>query len=82
MDEILAAAAPEEQAEQEEILIATVGAVTETGVTLIFAGESAPSTKKYKGNAALTLKAGDRVKLSYDSGTYLIDYVIGVPKSG
>ena len=39
MDEILTAAAPEEQAEQEEILIATVGAVTETGVTLIFAGE-------------------------------------------
>ncbi len=80
MDEFFNLSAAE--AERPQFLIATVGAVAADGVTLIFAGESAPSTKKYKGNAALTLKAGDRVKLSYDSGTYLIDYVIGVPKSG
>ena len=80
MDELLTLSVVE--AERPQFLIATVGAVSSDGVTLIFAGESAPSTKKYKGNAALTLKAGDRVKLSYDSGTYLIDYVIGVPKFG
>lgn len=81
MDEILAAAAPEEQAEQEEILIATVGAVTETGVTLIFAGEDAASEKTYQGNVSAALKAGDRVKITKDSGTYLIDYAVGVPGS-
>ena len=81
MDEILAAAAPEEQAEQEEILIATVGAVTETGVTLIFAGEESASEKTYQGNVSAALKAGDRVKITKDSGTYLIDYAVGVPGS-
>lgn len=81
MDEILAAAAPEEQTEQEEILIATVGAVTETGVTLIFAGEDAASEKTYQGNVSAALKAGDRVKITKDSGTYLIDYAVGVPGS-
>lgn len=80
MDELFTA--PSAEAGRPQFLIATVGAVAADGVTLIFAGESTASTKKYKGNAALTLKAGDRVKLSYDSGTYLIDYVIGVPKSG
>lgn len=81
MDEILTAAAPEEQAEQEEILIATVGAVTETGVTLIFAGEESASEKTYRGNVSAALKAGDRVKITKDSGTYLIDYAVGVPGS-
>lgn len=81
MDEILAAAAPEEQAEQEEILIATVGAVTENGVTLIFAGEESASEKTYQGNVSAALKAGDRVKITKDSGTYLIDYAIGIPGS-
>lgn len=81
MDEILAAAAPEEQTEQEEILIATVGAVTETGVTLIFAGEESASEKTYQGNVSAALKAGDRVKITKDSGTYLIDYAVGVPGS-
>lgn len=81
MDEILTAAAPEEQADQEEILIATVGAVTETGVTLIFAGEESASEKTYQGNVSAALKAGDRVKITKDSGTYLIDYAVGVPGS-
>ena len=81
MDEILTAVAPEEQAEQEEILIATVGAVTETGVTLIFAGEESASEKTYQGNVSAALKAGDRVKITKDSGTYLIDYAVGVPGS-
>lgn len=81
MDEILNSAVPEEQAEQEEILIATVGEVTDTGVTLIFAGEDAASGKEYQGNVSAALKAGDRVKITKDSGTYLIDYAIGVPGS-
>lgn len=81
MDEILTAAAPEEQAEQEEIRIATVGAVTETGVTLIFAGEESASEKTYQGNVSAALKAGDRVKITKDSGTCLIDYAVGVPGS-
>ena len=81
MDEILNAAIPEKQAEQEEILIATVGEVTDTGVTLIFAGEESASEKTYQGNTSAALKAGDRVKITKDSGTYLIDYAIGVPGS-
>ena len=56
MDEFLTAAAPEEQAEQEEILIATVGAVTETGATLIFAGEESASEKTYQAPSKKQLK--------------------------
>lgn len=52
--------------------IATVGAVYSDGVTLIFPGASAASTKHYKTNRDITLSAGDRVYVVKISGTYII----------
>lgn len=69
--------------EQEEAAFATatVGAVTSDGVTLIFPGEETASDKVYKVNNGVTIKAGDRVKVFQDSGTYIVEYVIGTPNA-
>ena len=37
-------------------------------------GETAATQKSYKYNAALSLTAGDRVKVNKISGTYVIEY--------
>ena len=42
--------------------------------TLKFDGETTATQKRYKYNAALSLKAGDRVKVNKISGTYVIEY--------
>lgn len=52
--------------------IAKVGAVHSDGVTLIFPGTSAASTKHYKKNRDITLSAGDRVYVAKISGTYIV----------
>lgn len=57
--------------------IATVGGVYSDGLSLIFPGETTPSGKHYKCNTSVTFRAGDRVKVFYDSGTYIVEYVIG-----
>jgi hypothetical protein len=60
---------------------ATVGAVYADGVTLIFDGESEPTEKHYKCNTSVKFAAGDRVKILADSGTYVVEYVVGAPKT-
>lgn len=55
---------------------ATVGAVYSDGLTLIFDGQTTPTTKRYKRNAGVTFRAGDRVKILRDSGTYVVEYVV------
>ena len=60
---------------------ATVGAVYADGVTLIFDGESQPTEKHYKCNTSVEFAAGDRVKILSDSGTYVVEYVVGAPKT-
>lgn len=69
--------------EQEEAAFATatVGAVKTDGVTLIFPGEETASDKVYKVNNGVTIKPGDRVKVFQDSGTYIVEYVIGSPNA-
>lgn len=66
-----------EPAEQN---FATVGTVYEDGVSLIFDGTSTASDKHYKVNASVVFTAGDRVKIIKDSGTYVVEYVVGNPK--
>ena len=50
------------------------------GISLIFDGDSEPTAKHYKCNAALTFAAGQRVKIVKISGTYVVEYPIGNPK--
>lgn len=79
MDEILT---PVEETTQEEVErhFATIGAVYEDGVSLIFDGEDAPTEKHYLCNTSAFFSAGDRVKILPDSGTYVVEYVVGSPK--
>lgn len=60
---------------------ATISAVYEDGVTLIFEGETEPGPKHYLVNTSVVFAAGDRVKLAADSGTYIVEYVVGAPKA-
>lgn len=53
---------------------ATVVAVSGGKATLKFDGETTATQKRYKYNAALSLEAGDRVKVNKVSGTYVIEY--------
>ena len=57
--------------------LATVAAVYSDGITLIFDGQTAATTKRYKFNTAVTFKAGQRVKVVKLSGTYIVEYPIG-----
>lgn len=64
---------------EPEFLTATVGAVKLTGLTLIFPGQTEASQKTYRCNSAYNFCPGMRVRVKYDSGTYLVEYPIGTP---
>lgn len=66
---------------QSEFILATIATVTSSGVTMIIDGETEAGEKEYRVNAAQLYAAGDRVKIHKDSGTYLVEYVIGDPMS-
>ncbi len=74
-------AAALEPAEPQEASFATVGAVHADGVTLIFDGQEEATAKHYKVNAFVVFKAGDRVRIIKDSGTYVVEYPVGNPKT-
>lgn len=61
---------------------ATIGAVFEDGVSLIFDGSEAATEKHYKVNTSVLFSPGDRVKILADSGTYVVEYVVGSPSGG
>lgn len=71
----------EEKQAAPEFQFATVAGVTDTGVTLLFDGESEAGAKVYKTAAGVVLHAGDRVKVCRDSGTVVVEYAIGTPGS-
>ena len=50
--------------------IATVQAVYDNGVTLLFDGETATGTKHYK--TSVSVSVGDRVIAVYTNGTYMV----------
>ena len=66
---------------QEEIVLATIASVGQNGVTIIIDGNEEAGEKEYKVNSGQKFAAGDRVKILKDSGTYLVEYVIGSPMS-
>ena len=82
MDEIFEVTEQPTEETTEEIVrnFATIGAVYEDGVSLIFDGEDAPTEKHYLCNTSAFFSAGDRVKILPDSGTYVVEYVVGSPK--
>lgn len=61
------------------IELATVAAVGETGVTLLIDGNEESGTKEYRVNVVQPIQAGDRVKISRISGSYVVEYVVGSP---
>lgn len=71
---------PEEEPEALVRAFATVGAVYADGLSLIFDGETEPTEKHYLCNTSVYFQAGDRVRLAEDSGTYIVEYVVGPPK--
>ena len=62
-----------------EVRFATVGAVHDDGVTLILDGQGGATTKHYKCNTSVLFHPGDRVKIASDSGTYVVEYIVGSP---
>lgn len=62
----------------DESFAANVGDVYPDGVSLILPGSDSPTSKHYRGNASVGLKAGDRVKVTRIGSSYLVDYKIGV----
>lgn len=79
--ELAEEAKPEEAGEENEIALGTVASVASDGVTITIDGDSEPGEKKYKVNASALFRAGDRVKIHKNSGTYLIEYPVGDPMS-
>lgn len=72
-----------ENAEETATIVrnfATIGAVYADGVSLIFDGEAAPTEKHYLCNTNVYFSPGDRVRILEDSGTYVVEYVVGSPK--
>lgn len=61
---------------------ATIGEVFEDGVSLIFDGSDVATEKHYKVNTSVLFSPGDRVKILADSGTYVVEYVVGSPSGG
>lgn len=79
IEETLELAEESAETETSDFQLATVGAVTANGVKLIFDGTEEASDKEYRCNSAIKFSAGDRVKITKDSGTYMVDYAVGAP---
>lgn len=64
---------------EDQLNFATVAGVFADGLTLIFDGEEEASEKHYKCNTSIKFSAGDRVRIMKDSGTYVVEYIVGNP---
>lgn len=72
---------PEEANEPQAANFATIGDVYEDGVSLIFDGETEESRKHYLVNTSAAFAAGQRVKITKDCGTYVVEYPVGSPQA-
>ena len=70
-----------QEKQPENASFATISQVFEDGVTLRFGQEDTPSQKRYRVNSFAVFHAGDRVFLAKDSGTYVVLFPVGKPKS-
>ena len=66
----------------QENFLATVGAVYDDGLSIILEGQTEATTKHYRCNTSVKFAAGDRVKVVRISGSYVVEYVVGPPRSG
>ena len=73
--------ASDEPKEAAEASFATIAQVFADGVTLRFDGLDAPTTKRYKVNSFVVFRPGDRVRVIKDSGTYVVEYPVGNPRT-
>lgn len=68
--------------ENEQLnVFATVAGKYSDGLSLIFDGEEKATAKHYKCNPRFPFAVGERVKLTKDSGTYVVDFPVGLPAS-
>lgn len=84
MSEILEDFQQEEAIKEPEAAnysFAVIGEVYEDGVSLIFPGSEEASEKHYKANLYCKFKAGQRVYIAKDSGTYIALFPVGKPGS-
>ena len=65
--------------ESERIALATVAAKYADGLSLIFDGQTATTTKHYKCNTAVTFAAGSRVVCLRISGSWVVAFAFGNP---
>lgn len=81
MDEIITEDLDDEidEEEKEEIVLATVTAVSANGLRIKLDGEEEAGEKYYKANAGQRYAVNDRVKVEKNSGTYIVEYVVGNP---
>ncbi|MBQ1235461.1 MAG: hypothetical protein IIX72_00640 [Oscillospiraceae bacterium] len=64
----------------DDMFLGTVSEIDlEKGIKIIVDGQSQASEKYYKCRKGLTLSVGDRVKVAKISGTFVIEYSIGLP---
>ncbi len=68
------------ETEKKQINFATVAEIYDDGISLVFDGEESPSEKHYKCNSFVVFEKGDRVRISEDSGTYIVEYPVGNPR--
>lgn len=73
---------PEKKAPKPSFDFATIGGIYEDGIALIFDGQTQASTKHYRCNTAVTFAVGQRVKILHTSGTYIVEYPVGLPDVG
>lgn len=65
--------------ESERIALATVATKHADGLSLIFDGQTAATTKHYKCNTAVTFAAGSRVVCLRISGSWVVAFAFGNP---
>lgn len=64
----------------DDAFLATVTEINlEKGIKVSVDGQNQANEKYYKCRKGLTLAVGDRVKITKISGTFIIEYAIGLP---
>lgn len=58
---------------------ATVAGVYDDGLELVFPGETQPRTKRYLCNTTIQFAVGQRVRVEWIAGAYVVAYPIGWP---
>lgn len=68
-----------ERTEDRTFLLATIAEVAAGGLRLKIDGQDEAGEKLYPCNTSIRFHNGDRVKITPDSGTYIVDFVVGLP---